>query len=58
MSNPDRFWPTKIKTYDKMRAGDFVGDAPKPYTSLQDLVCLAVSEKLDSLEKRRLQNES
>ena len=53
MSNSNKFWPTKIKTYDKLRASKFVGEAPKPYTSLQDLVCVAVTEKLDKMETRK-----
>ncbi len=53
MSNPNKFWPTKIKTYDKLRASKFVGEAPKPYTSLQDLVCAVVTEKLDKLENSK-----
>lgn len=46
------YWSTKIKTYDKKRASKFIGNSQKPYTSLQDLVCQAVSEKLDKLERK------
>ena len=49
--NNSKFWPTKIKTYDKIRAEKFVGEAPKPYTSLQDLVCSAVFEKINYLDQ-------
>lgn len=51
MSNSNKFWPTKIRTYDKNRAPKFYGESPKPYTSLQDLVCQTVTEKIDQLEE-------
>ena len=50
MSKPN-YWPTKIRTFDKERAAKFYGTPSDRFTSLQDLVCVAVTEKLDQLEK-------
>jgi|APSaa5957512535_1039671.scaffolds.fasta_scaffold08441_10 hypothetical protein len=50
--NTPNYWPSKIRTFDKERASKFFGNPSDRFTSLQDLVCTAVTEKLDQLEKQ------